>query len=115
MALQALIEEKITEALSPSHLEVINESGNHGAGEGVESHFKVIVVSDKFDGKRCLPPYILRELDPIAGSRRSVGKGAQRHNFAATMKTYLQLPTLYSIQYHIWAPTSLPPSWRGFL
>lgn len=56
MALQALIEEKITEALSPSHLEVINESGNHGAGEGAESHFKVIVVSDKFDGKGNLLP-----------------------------------------------------------
>lgn len=50
MSLKALIEQKITEALTPSHLEVINESRNHGAGEEAESHFKVIVVSDKFDG-----------------------------------------------------------------
>lgn len=50
MALQALIEEKITEALAPSHLEVFNESRNHGAGPEAESHFKIIVVSDKFDG-----------------------------------------------------------------
>ena len=56
MALKALIEEKITEALAPSHLEVINESRNHGAGPEAESHFKLIVVSDKFDGgsQRCL-------------------------------------------------------------
>lgn len=50
MSLKALIEEKVTEALEPSHLEVINESRNHGAGPDAESHFKIIVVSDKFDG-----------------------------------------------------------------
>ncbi|CAM9139043.1 unnamed protein product [Pylaiella littoralis] len=54
MSLQALIEEKLSAELGPSHLEVINESGNHGASEGAESHFKVIVVSDKFDGKPLL-------------------------------------------------------------
>lgn len=50
MSLKALIEQKITEALTPSHLEVINESQNHGAGEEAESHFKLVVVSDKFEG-----------------------------------------------------------------
>lgn len=49
MSLQALIEEKIRADLAPSHLDVINESGGHG-NTGGESHFKVIVVSDKFDG-----------------------------------------------------------------
>ncbi|CAM9511622.1 unnamed protein product, partial [Ectocarpus fasciculatus] len=41
MSLQALIEEKLTTELAPSHIEVINESGNHGAPLGAESHFKV--------------------------------------------------------------------------
>ncbi|CAN0232126.1 unnamed protein product, partial [Ectocarpus sp. 13 AM-2016] len=50
MSLQALIEEKLTTELTPSHIEVINESGNHGARLGAESHFKVIVVSTKFEG-----------------------------------------------------------------
>lgn len=50
MALKALIEGKLTEALAPSHMEVINESQSHGAGPEAESHFKIIVVSDKFDG-----------------------------------------------------------------
>ncbi|NNH86674.1 BolA family protein [Acinetobacter terrae] len=39
--------------LSPTHLEVINESSGHGGYfPGKESHFKVIVVSDSFDGLR---------------------------------------------------------------
>ncbi|CAM9165524.1 unnamed protein product [Hapterophycus canaliculatus] len=53
MSLQALIEEKMRAELAPSHLDVINESGGHG-NSGGESHFKVIVVSDKFDGKPLL-------------------------------------------------------------
>ena len=39
--------------LSPTHLEVINESSGHGGYfPGKESHFKVIVVSDSFEGLR---------------------------------------------------------------
>ena len=37
--------------LSPVHLEVVNESSGHGGYfPGKESHFKVIVVSDIFQG-----------------------------------------------------------------
>ena len=50
MSLQALIEEKLRAELEPCHLEVINESGMHNAPAGAESHFKVIVVSEKFEG-----------------------------------------------------------------
>ena len=38
---------KLTNSLTPSHLEVIDESNNH-SGTATESHFKIIVVSDKF-------------------------------------------------------------------
>lgn len=39
--------------LSPTHLEVVNESSGHGGYfPGKESHFKVIVVSDIFQGLR---------------------------------------------------------------
>eukprot|EP00904_Undaria_pinnatifida_P000599 jgi/Undpi1/1053/HiC_scaffold_10.g04516.m1 len=54
MSLQALIEEKLSAELEPCHLEVINESGMHNAPPGAESHFKVIVVSEKFEGKPLL-------------------------------------------------------------
>lgn len=42
------IEEKLNMSLDPWHLEVVNESPNHNVPEGAESHFKVIVVSEKF-------------------------------------------------------------------
>ena len=38
-------------ALNPSHLEVVNESAGHGGYfPGKESHFKVVMVSDVFQG-----------------------------------------------------------------
>ena len=51
MKIQTAIEEKINASLMPTHLEVLNESGNHNVPPGSESHFKVTVVSDEFDGK----------------------------------------------------------------
>lgn len=40
-------------ALNPSHLEVVNESARHGGYfPGKESHFKVVMVSDAFQGLR---------------------------------------------------------------
>lgn len=40
----------ITDALSPEHLLVENESQMHNVPAGSESHFKVIVVSSAFEG-----------------------------------------------------------------
>lgn len=40
-------------ALSPTHLELANESHQHaGYFEGKESHFKAVIVSAAFTGKR---------------------------------------------------------------
>jgi len=50
MRIQESIERKITQSLTPAHLEVINESYMHNVPPGSESHFKVIVVTDEFDG-----------------------------------------------------------------
>ena len=50
MRIQESIERKITQSLTPAHLEVINESQMHNVPPGAESHFKVIVVADAFDG-----------------------------------------------------------------
>jgi len=41
--------EKLTQGLSPSHLEIINESAAHGSPNS-EAYMKVIVVSDAFKG-----------------------------------------------------------------
>ncbi|BCM76780.1 BolA family transcriptional regulator [Aeromonas caviae] len=54
MSMQQQIEAKLAAALSPSHLEVINESYMHRVSPGSESHFKVVVVSQAFEGQRLL-------------------------------------------------------------
>ncbi len=46
--MQQHLTEQLKTALSPSYLEVINESHNH-SGSASESHFKLIVVSDYFN------------------------------------------------------------------
>lgn len=51
MKIQTSIEEKISQSLKPIHLEVLNESNNHNVPPGSESHFKITVVSEEFDGK----------------------------------------------------------------
>lgn len=51
MRIQPQIETKLQEALRPVHLVVENESHMHSVPPGSESHFKVIVVSDQFEGK----------------------------------------------------------------
>ncbi|MBY5948165.1 transcriptional regulator BolA [Photobacterium rosenbergii] len=52
--IQERIEEKLQQAFTPLHLEVINESYMHNVPEGSESHFKVIVVSEQFEGMRLI-------------------------------------------------------------
>lgn len=54
MTIQETLQSKLTDALSPIHLEVINESRNHNVPPGSESHFKVVIVSRHFEGKRLL-------------------------------------------------------------
>lgn len=51
MSMQQTITRKLEQALSPEHLEVINESHMHNVPEGSESHFKVVIVSDAFKDK----------------------------------------------------------------
>ncbi len=52
--LQERIETKLNSALSPVHLQIENESYMHNVPPGSESHFKVVVVSEKFVGLRPL-------------------------------------------------------------
>ncbi len=48
--IETKIREKLTAAFQPVHLEIENESDNHSGPPGRESHFKVLVVSAKFEG-----------------------------------------------------------------
>ena len=62
MPVSEIIRQKITERLAPEELEVKDEShlhaGHAGAPEGGESHFRIKVVSKKFEG-----------LNPVARQR----------------------------------------------
>ncbi len=51
MSIQSSIEQKLS-SLNPSHIEVLNESHMHSVPQNSETHFKVVLVSDEFSGKR---------------------------------------------------------------
>lgn len=44
------VEKKLRAALAPSHLEITDESTMHAVPEGAESHFRLVVVADAFEG-----------------------------------------------------------------
>jgi len=51
--MQQKIETKLKDALTPRYCQVENESHMHG-GPATESHFKVTLVSDGFEGQRAV-------------------------------------------------------------
>ncbi|MCL4157740.1 UNVERIFIED_CONTAM: hypothetical protein GTU68_043012 [Idotea baltica] len=48
--MQTTIENKLKETLNPEFLDVTNESHMH-SGPATESHYKVVAVSEAFEGK----------------------------------------------------------------
>ena len=50
MNVQSLLKKHLEEGLKPVVLKIINESPNHNVPEGSESHFHVLIVSEKFSG-----------------------------------------------------------------
>jgi BolA protein len=62
MSLQIQLKDCIQSALNPSVLNVINESHQH-SGPGHETHFKLIVVSEAFEGQNRVQRHrVLNEL-----------------------------------------------------
>lgn len=52
MSVKQEIETKLQGAFTPEHLQVVNESHQHSVPPDSETHFKVVIVSQHFDGKR---------------------------------------------------------------
>ncbi len=71
MNTQQTIQQKIRDAFAPLHLEVINESGMHNVPAGSESHFKVVVVSERFGNQRLLQRH--RMINELLSSELSGG------------------------------------------
>jgi BolA protein len=43
---------QLESSLSPTHLELTDESHQHSVPEGAQSHFNLLIVSESFEGKR---------------------------------------------------------------
>jgi BolA protein len=52
MIIQNQIDQRINEKLDVHHMTLENESYMHNVPAGSESHFKLVLVSDAFEGKR---------------------------------------------------------------
>ncbi|AWH89766.1 transcriptional regulator BolA [Limnobaculum parvum] len=51
--MKEIIKSKLA-VLDPVFIEVVNESDRHNVPAGSESHFKVVIVTDRFEGQRLL-------------------------------------------------------------
>ncbi len=52
MKQQKKIDQILNTAFKPLHFELVNESFMHNVPEGSESHFKAVIISEAFSGKR---------------------------------------------------------------
>ena len=52
MSVEQDIHHKLSQQFAPVHLEVANESHMHSVPANSETHFRVVLVSAAFDGKR---------------------------------------------------------------
>jgi BolA protein len=46
------IETRLNEALSPTHMHLVDESHQHSVPAGAESHFNLLIVTEAFEGQR---------------------------------------------------------------
>ena len=54
MQVRPFIEQQLTNELAPQYLEVLDESYMHNVPDDAQSHFKVTVVSEAFEGLRLI-------------------------------------------------------------
>lgn len=52
--LKSLIENLLLKEFSPSQLQIEDESWQHGGGPHAQSHFKIVIVSERFEGIKLL-------------------------------------------------------------
>ncbi|XP_069734564.1 bolA-like protein 1 [Phaenicophaeus curvirostris] len=84
------IRSKLDAALQPTHLQVLDETPRHGGPPGAETHFSVVVVSERFAG---LPPLQRHRLVHAALSAELAGP---LHALAIVARTPQQWETLPS-------------------
>jgi len=87
------ITDSITESLQPVHLEVINESYMHNVPTGSETHFKVLVVSDKFQDMTLLKRH--RLINDVVKTKL---EGNFVHALSIEAKTPIQWDEKYKVE-----------------
>ena len=87
MIVQKAIKEKLQGQLDPSYCQVLNESHMHSVPANSETHFKVVLVSQQFNGKR---------------------KVARHQQVYALLKAELDGP-VHALALHLYAPEE----WQG--
>ena len=83
------ITKKLTEAFSPLHLEVRNESHMHNVPANSETHFKVIIASAEFDAPKCKTP-LARHRAVNAALAEEVASDGPVHALSIVAKTPAQ-------------------------
>lgn len=51
-SIQELVKDRLTEGLSPVYLSVENESSMHSVPDNSETHFRIVIVAEAFEGRR---------------------------------------------------------------
>lgn len=90
MSIANTLQKKLQQELTPLHLEIENESHMH-SGPATESHFKITVVSDAFDGMMLIKQHRLvnqilkaelEQIHALALHTYTTEKWAKRNNLS---------------------------------
>ncbi|MBP6682764.1 MAG: BolA/IbaG family iron-sulfur metabolism protein [Halioglobus sp.] len=92
MKVQQDIEQRLAAEFAPLFLDVANESHQHSVPANSETHFKVVLVSDRFDGQRkvarhqqvyaALAPQLAGPVHALALHLYTAQEWRQRHHVA---------------------------------
>lgn len=80
MHYENILREKLTAEFQPSWLELLNESPGHGLPASAEKHFRVVVVSERFEG--------LSRVDRHRLVHASVAEELRTHVHALSVQAY---------------------------
>lgn len=79
MSMQKELEDTLKAELSPQFVEVLNESHMHSVPRGSETHFKIVLVSERFEGLMLLKRH--RLVQGILQNQISRIKALSLHTF----------------------------------
>jgi BolA protein len=75
MSIDVSIEHALVQAFEPAFIEIDNESHLHSSGKGVNSHFKITLVSERFVGQSLVGRHrsVQKEIKPFTEGVHAIG------------------------------------------